>query len=347
MNNGSKNSKGKILVTGGAGFIGSHTAVALVEAGYEPVIIDNLSNSESGVLEALGNITGWNLSFYEADCRNKTALDTLAEKEGAFVGVMHFAAYKSVGESVKEPLKYYENNIGSLTALLDFADRHSIPNFIFSSSCTVYGEPDDLPVTEDHPMKPAESPYGNTKQIGENIVRDFVAAKKNIKAVNLRYFNPIGAHPSGLIGELPKGVPENLLPYLTQVAYGQREHLTIFGNDYDTRDGTCMRDYIHVMDIARAHVDALAWLESRSEPSINEVFNVGIGTGTTVLELIQAFEEATGVSVKYVIGERRSGDIEKVYADPKKIKETIGWEPRHTITDALRDSWNWQKNLRA
>lgn len=336
-------SKGKIIVTGGAGYIGSHTVVALCEAGFTPVIIDNLSNSSKSVLTALEEITGSPISFHEVDCTDTAAVSEIVKKEGPCLGIIHFAAYKSVGESVKQPLKYFENNFNSLISLLQVAKEHSISKIIFSSSCTVYGEPDALPVTEQTPMKKAESPYGYTKQVCEEIIAAWIKAEPTFKAVNLRYFNPIGAHPSGKIGESPNGVPENLLPYLTQVAVGQRDHLTIFGNTYNTSDGTCVRDYIHVMDLADAHVSALNWLISQPAPT-NEVFNVGIGNGTTVLELINTFEEVTGVKLKYEIGEKRAGDIEKVYADPTKMKSMTGWNPHRTIADALRDSWRWQQN---
>ncbi|MCF2486871.1 UDP-glucose 4-epimerase GalE [Dyadobacter sp. CY347] len=336
----------KILVTGGAGFIGSHTVVELDKAGFEPVIIDNLYNSNLGVLEGIKKITGKDFPFYEIDCNDAEKIRAIFEKE-KFDGIIHFAAYKAVGESVEKPLNYYENNLISLLVLLRTAQEFKVPNFVFSSSCTVYGQPDAIPVTESTPRKPASSPYGNTKAIGEDIIRDFVHAKSGVKSISLRYFNPIGAHESALIGELPNGVPSNLVPFITQTAAGLRKSLTVFGNDYDTVDGTCIRDFIHVVDLAKAHVKALELLDEQKESDYYDVFNVGTGEGYTVLELINTFEEVNGVKVNYTIGPRREGDVEKIYAQSDKVNNVMKWHAEKTMVDALKDAWNWQLKIKA
>ncbi|WP_439558395.1 UDP-glucose 4-epimerase GalE [Dyadobacter sp.] len=336
----------KILVTGGAGFIGSHTVVELDRAGFEPVIVDNLYNSNKGVLEGIKKITGKDFPFYEIDCNNADQVRDLFAKE-QFDGVIHFAAYKAVGESVEKPLNYYENNIISLLVLLRTMQEFNVPNFVFSSSCTVYGQPDAIPVTENTPRKPATSPYGNTKAIGEDIIRDHTHSKPGIKAISLRYFNPIGAHESSLIGELPNGVPSNLVPFITQTAAGLRKSLTVFGSDYDTPDGTCIRDFIHVVDLAKAHVKALELLQSETEANYYDVFNVGTGEGYTVLQLINTFEEVNGVKLNYTIGPRREGDVEKIYAQSDKVNNIMKWTAEKSIADALRDAWNWQLKITA
>jgi len=333
----------KILITGGAGYIGSHTAVELVNSGFEPIIIDDLSNSNEDVIDRLEEITGKRLAFYLGDCSDRALLDKIA-KEHELSGVIHFAAFKAVGESTKLPLKYYHNNVGSLLILLDFMKDEGIKDLVFSSSCTVYGQADQLPVTEETPRKDAESPYGNTKKICEDILKDFVSSKPGIRVISLRYFNPIGAHPSAKIGELPSGIPSNLVPFVTQVAAGIREKITIFGDDYDTIDGTCVRDYIHVVDLADAHVKALAFLEKQDVDSY-EVFNVGTGNGNTVLEVIQTFEKVNDLKLNYQIGPRRPGDVVKIWADTHKINTVLKWFPQFTLENSLRDSWNWEKTL--
>ncbi|MFD2037425.1 UDP-glucose 4-epimerase GalE [Belliella marina] len=332
-----------ILITGGAGYIGSHTAVALVESGYTPIIIDDFSNSEKSVLNGLKNILGKDVKTYIGDCNDKGLVQTIF-KENKIDGVIHFAASKAVGESTKIPLKYYSNNIGSLLVMLEVMKEFGVKNIVFSSSCTVYGQPDELPVLETTPRKEAESPYGNTKKICEDILHDDAKSKSGVKVVALRYFNPIGAHPSAEIGELPIGVPANLIPFVTQTAAGIREKITVFGDDYDTKDGSCVRDYIHVLDLADAHVKSLEYLE-KQEDNFVDIFNVGTGNGNTVLEVIQAFEKVSGRNLNYEIGSRRAGDIEKVWANTDKVKNTLGWDPKFSLEDSLRDSWNWQKKL--
>ncbi len=334
----------KVIVTGGAGFIGSHTVVELLAAGYEPVIVDDLRNSDERVLAGLAAITGRSVRWHRIDCNDAAAFDRVFAEEGAVHGVIHFAAYKAVGESVAEPLKYYHNNIGSLTVLLGLMQQHGVHQLVFSSSCTVYGQPEQLPVTETSPDRNASSPYGYTKVVCEQLLRDQSHADPTMKAVLLRYFNPIGAHPSGLIGELPIGVPNNLVPYVTQTAAGMREQLTVHGADYPTRDGSCVRDYIHVVDLARAHVMALDWMSAQEAP-VHEVFNLGTGQGNTVLEVVNGFMEATGVKVPYTIGPRRPGDVESVYAETSKSRTVLGWSCRHDLKEALRDAWNWQQRL--
>ena len=334
----------KILVTGGAGFIGSHTVVELDKAGFEPVIVDNLYNSNLDVLKGIKSITGKDFPFYQIDCNDIEKIRSLFEKE-KFDGVIHFAAYKAVGESVEKPLNYYENNIISLLVLLRVMKEFDVTKFVFSSSCTVYGQPEKLPVTELTPRQPATSPYGNTKAIAEDIIRDHVHSKPGIKAICLRYFNPIGAHESSLIGELPNGVPSNLVPFITQTAAGLRKSLTVFGSDYDTPDGTCIRDFIHVVDLARAHVKALELLNNENKADYYDVFNVGTGEGYTVLDLINTFEEVNGVKLNYIIGPRREGDVEKIYAQSDKVNNIMKWKAEKTMAEALRDAWNWQLKI--
>lgn len=333
----------KILITGGAGYIGSHTAVELINSGYEPVIIDDFSNSEEKVLDRLEDITGKKIPYYRGNCANRSLLDQVA-KDHQPSGVIHFAAFKAVGESTEFPLKYYRNNLISLIEILEFMKDHEIPDLVFSSSCTVYGQPDVLPVTEATPRKDAESPYGNTKKVCEDMLVDFIKSKPGIRVISLRYFNPVGAHPSGKIGELPQGKPNNLVPFVTQTAAGIREKLTVFGDDYDTPDGSCVRDFIHVMDLADAHVKALAYLGEK-EDNFYDVFNVGTGNGDTVLHVIKTFEEVTNVKLNYEIGPRRPGDVVKIWADTQKINEVLSWYPKYSLADSMRDSWNWQKNL--
>lgn len=334
----------KILVTGGAGFIGSHTVVELYNAGFEPIIIDNFSNSNRSALEGIRQILNAEVPCYEGDCNDPQLLDQIFAAED-IQGVIHFAAFKAVGESVEKPLMYYRNNLDSTMLLLEKMQQFGVRNLVFSSSCTVYGQPDMLPVTEETPRKPAESPYGNTKAICEDIIRDVVRAKAPVRAVSLRYFNPIGAHPTGLIGELPLGVPGNLVPYITQTAAGLREKLTVFGDDYNTPDGTCIRDFIHVVDLAKAHVQALNLLDRQAQDSHYDVFNVGTGHGNTVLELIRTFEEVNDLKLNYTIGPRRSGDVEQIYAQVDKVNNEMGWRAEKTLADGLRDAWNWQQKL--
>jgi UDP-glucose 4-epimerase len=334
----------KILVTGGVGFIGSHTVVELDKAGYQPVIVDNLYNSNLDVLKGIKEITGKDFPFFNIDCNDIGKVRELFERE-KFDGVIHFAAYKAVGESVDKPLDYYENNLISLLVLLRVMREFEVKNFVFSSSCTVYGQPEHLPVTELTPRQPATSPYGNTKAIAEDIIRDHVYSRPNIKAISLRYFNPIGAHESSLIGELPNGVPSNLVPFITQTAAGLRPSLTVFGSDYDTEDGTCIRDFIHVVDLAKAHVKALERLKEEENDNYYDIFNVGTGEGYTVLELINTFEKVNGVKLNYTIGPRREGDVEKIYAQSDKVNNVMKWKAEKTMAEALRDAWNWQLKI--
>lgn len=333
-----------ILVTGGAGFIGSHTVIALSEAGFTPIIIDDFSNSNQRVIAGLEKILGKKPRLYTENCHNAAVLRQIIREE-KIEGVIHFAAFKSVGESQMEPLKYYDNNLGSLLTLMQVMLECGVPNLIFSSSATVYGEPDRLPVTEDTPTPPAESVYGNTKQIGEEIIRDTAAAGKPIKGIALRYFNPIGAHPTALIGELPIGIPNNLIPFITQTAAGLRPTLTVFGDDYPTPDGTCLRDFIHVMDLAEAHVAAIRYLIHHTAPTMYDVFNVGTGNGNSVMEIIQMFEEISSKPLNYRIGERRGGDVAAVYADAGKIRQHLGWSAKRNLREALSDAWRWQESL--
>ena len=343
MSNGSSNNT--VVVTGGAGFIGSHTVVELIGAGYEPIIVDDFSNSQRSVLEGLEAILGRKIPCHAIDCNDTDALRFVFESEGPIKGVIHFAAFKAVGDSVARPLAYYRNNVGSLITLMEVMQQFDVRDLVFSSSCTVYGQPDTLPVTEETPCKPAASPYGHTKQICESIIGDAVRAKLPLRTAVLRYFNPIGAHPSGRIGELPLGVPDNLVPFITQTAAGIRDSLTLFGDDYETPDGSCIRDYIHVVDLAAAHVKSLQWLDTQDAPSMSELFNVGTGGGRSVLEVIAAFERASGRSVKYRVGERRPGDIVQIYADVSKAERVLQWKAERSMDDAMRDAWNWQLAL--
>ena len=335
----------KILVTGGAGFIGSHTVVELQNAGYQPVIIDNFNNSKTSALDGIRAILGNEIKCYHADCNDAAALEAIFEAEN-IEGIIHFAAHKAVGESVAHPLKYYHNNLNSTVLLLELMQKHKIVNFVFSSSCTVYGEPDALPVTEATPRKPATSPYGNTKQICEDIIRDKVQASALLRAISLRYFNPIGAHESAQIGELPLGVPSNLVPFITQTAAGWREQLTIFGNDYNTPDGTNVRDYIHVVDLAKAHVQALKLLQKQTADQYYDVFNVGTGRGNTVLEVVKAFEKVSGQALNYKIGARRAGDVEQIFASSDKVNAVMDWAAQKTLEESLADAWRWQLTLK-
>jgi UDP-glucose 4-epimerase len=332
----------KILVTGGTGYIGSHTVVELINEGFEVVIVDNLSNSKLGSLDGIEKITGVRPTFRRIDLRSRRKTEALLKKHPDIEAIIHFAAYKAVGESVEQPLQYYRNNLMSLINLLELMQRYSIPNMVFSSSCTVYGQPEKLPVTEDAPVQAATSPYGNTKQISEEIIRDTVAATGNINAIALRYFNPIGAHPSALIGELPVGVPNNLVPFITQTAIGIREQLSVFGNDYNTPDGSCIRDYIHVVDLAKAHVTAVRrLLENRNKAGF-EMFNLGTGQGVSVLELVQTFEKVSGVKLNYKTVARRPGDTEQVWADTTYANEVLGWKAQSTLEETLKSAWDWE-----
>ena len=338
--------KGKILVTGGTGYIGSHTVVELQAAGYEVVIIDNLSNSNREVLDGIEKISGIRPVFVEADCTDMAALTKLFDENPGINGIINFAASKAVGESVQKPLLYYRNNLVTLINLLELMPKYGTKGIVFSSSCTVYGEPDVNPVDETAPIKKATSPYGNTKQISEEIITDYITSGAPIKSILLRYFNPVGAHPSAEIGELPNGVPQNLIPFLTQTAIGIRKELSVFGNDYNTPDGSCIRDFINVVDLAKAHVKALErMLEDKSEEKL-EVFNLGTGVGLSVLELINAFETYTGVKVPHKIVGRREGDIEKVWANPDRANNVLGWKATTSIEDTMRSAWNWQLRLR-
>jgi UDP-glucose 4-epimerase len=334
----------KILVTGGTGYIGSHTVVELQQKGHEVFIIDNLSNSEAVVVQRIAKITGREPHFEKIEMCDMASLDNYFASHNIFDGVIHFAAFKAVGESMQNPLKYYYNNLVSMTNLILCMQKYKIQNLVFSSSCTVYGQPDILPVTEESPVKPAYSPYGNTKQISEEIISDTISVS-DLKAISLRYFNPIGAHESAEIGELPVGTPNNLIPYLTQTAIGKREVLSVFGNDYDTPDGTCIRDYIHVVDLAKAHVFAMNRLISVRDRNSYEVFNLGTGTGYSVLDVINAFENVTGIKLNYSIAGRRQGDVEKVWADTRKANDILGWKAEKTLEQMMKDAWNWELRL--
>ena len=338
----------RILVTGGTGYIGSHTTVELMQQGYDVTIVDNLSNSSIDVLDGIAAIVGRKPEFANIDCGNFMDLDNVFKLYPDIVGVIHFAASKAVGESVEKPLLYYRNNLGSLVTLLEVMRMHQVQNLVFSSSCTVYGQPDadHLPVDETAPIQKALSPYGNTKQINEEIICDEAHADKKLHATILRYFNPIGAHPSARIGELPNGVPQNLLPFITQTAAGLRPELKVFGNDYNTPDGSCIRDYIYVVDLAKAHVKAIERMLNATDREQVEVFNLGTGTGLSVLTLINEFEAATGVNIPYTIVGRREGDIEQVWAAPKKANEVLGWKADTPIRDVLASAWNWEKKIR-
>ena len=336
----------KILVTGGLGFIGSHTVVELQNEGFEVVIIDDLSNSSIEVLDGISAITNIKPQFEKIDLKVKSDVKDFFNRHKDIAGVIHFAASKAVGESVNEPLKYYENNITALIYMLQELSGLDKKNFIFSSSCTVYGQADELPITENAPVKPAESPYGNTKQIGEEIISDTCKVNDDLNAIALRYFNPIGAHPSAEIGELPIGVPQNLVPYITQTGIGMREQLSVFGGDYPTSDGTCVRDYIHVVDLAKAHVVALQRLLAGKNDSNFEFFNLGTGKGSTVLEAVQSFERVSGKALNYKIVDRREGDITAAYAETSKANNVLGWKTELTLDDAMASAWKWEQKIR-
>lgn len=336
----------KILVTGGLGYIGSHTVVELQNEGFEVIIVDNLSNSEISVLAGIEAITGKKPLFENCDVCNTEALRVCFSKYGNIDAVIHFAAYKAVGESVEKALVYYKNNVGGLISLLEVMKEYGTEHLVFSSSCTVYGQPDVLPVTELSPIKKAESPYGNTKQMCEDIIRDTIHADKSFSANLLRYFNPIGAHPSACIGELPKGVPNNLLPFVTQTAIGLRKELHVFGNDYSTPDGSCIRDYIYVVDLAKAHVCALKRMMKLAQTGTCEVFNIGTGNGVSVLEILNGFMQANNVNVAYKIVGRRAGDVEQVWADTTRAHEVLGWQAQTPLTEVLQSAWRWEQKIR-
>lgn len=336
-------SKSKIIITGGCGYIGSHTAVALQQAGFEVVIIDNLINSQENVLTRISEITGFKPQFEKVDCTNPISMKDIFAKNNDAVGVIHFAALKAVGESVAQPIKYYKNNINSLLNVLESMIEFKIPNLVFSSSACVYGEPEKLPVTEQTPLQPATSPYGATKVMGENIIKDTIRAHPELNATLLRYFNPIGAHPSGKIGELPNGIPNNLMPYITQTAAGIRDKLSIFGNDYSTPDGYCIRDYIDVNDVADAHIAAIQYM-IKNKPGI-ETFNLGTGRGLSVIELIKAFESANNIKLNYIIAERRPGDVPELWANAHLANQKLGWKAKRSLEDTLKSAWQWQKNV--
>nr|WP_319273239.1 UDP-glucose 4-epimerase GalE [uncultured Draconibacterium sp.] len=340
------NNKGKILVTGGTGYIGSHTTVELIEQGYEVLIIDNLSNSESFIIDRIEEITGVRPKFYQFDLLESGKVDTFFDENKDLKGIIHFAASKAVGESVKKPLLYYRNNLMGMVNLLEGMKMYGIKNIVFSSSCTVYGQPDSLPVDESAPVKPAESPYGYTKQVNENILKDTVAAIEHIQGIALRYFNPIGAHASGLIGELPKGVPANLMPFITQTAYGLRDQLSVFGDSYDTPDGSCIRDYIHVVDLAKAHIVAIERLIECKNSEAYEVFNIGTGNGFSVFEVIKSFEKTTSKKLNYKVAPRRTGDIVQIWADTKIGNEILGWKAEKTLDEMTSSAWEWERNYR-
>ena len=333
----------RVLVTGGLGYIGSHTVVALQQANYEVVIIDDLSNADEAFLQRIEDITSQRPAFYPIDLKNEQAVNDFFAQEKVD-GIIHFAAFKAVGESVQEPLKYYRNNIVGIINVLEAMEKYGVDHFIFSSSCTVYGQADTMPIHENTPLKRPEAPYGKTKHMGEEIMSDWVQAKHK-NAIALRYFNPVGAHASGLIGEIPKGIPNNLLPYITQTAAGLREALGVFGNDYDTRDGTAVRDYIDVNDLADAHVSALSRLLNKANEEPLEFFNLGSGTGSTVLEMIKAFEQANGLKIKYQIEPRRAGDIQEAFADFSKAKEKLQWTPKISLQESMKNAWEFQKKI--
>lgn len=336
----------KILVTGGAGYIGSHTIVELQNAGYSVIAIDNLSNSTIDAIDGIQRITGVRPEFEQLDCNDYDGMRKLFQKHSDIVGIIHFAASKAVGESVQKPLLYYRNNLVSLINLLSLMEEFKIKNIVFSSSCTVYGEPDRNPIDEDSSVKPATSPYGNTKQINEEIIWDTVKSGADIQAILLRYFNPIGAHPSAEIGELPNGVPQNLVPYITQTAIGVRDQLSVFGSDYNTPDGSCIRDFINVVDLSKAHVIAIErMLENKSESKV-EIFNLGTGEGVSVLQLINVFEKVTSQKLNYKIVGRRKGDVEKIWADPKKANDVLGWKAKESLENTMDSAWKWQLKLR-
>ena len=335
---------GKILVTGGTGYIGAHTVVELQNNGYEVVIVDNLSNSDIKILTQIETITGKKPAFVKLDLRDKSSIVEFLKEHTDISGVIHFAASKSVSESVKNPLFYYDNNISTLVNLLNSLAGKPV-NFVFSSSCTVYGEPDTLPVTEQAPIKKAESPYGNTKQIGEEILKETANAADDLKVIALRYFNPVGAHQSALIGELPNGVPQNLVPFITQTAIGKREQLTVFGDNFETPDGSCIRDFIHVVDLAKAHVAAIKRMEAKQMATAYEVFNVGTGNGYSVLELIHTFEKVTGKQLNYRIGPPRDGDIVKIWGDVNLAEKELNWKAENDLTSMLSSAWAWENYI--
>ncbi|MFL9844942.1 UDP-glucose 4-epimerase GalE [Flavobacterium rhizosphaerae] len=335
---------GKILVTGGTGYIGSHTVVELFTAGYDVIIVDNFSNSSPGILDQIEKISGKRPEFEQLDlCESDKVKDFLSRHKD-ISGIIHFAAFKAVGESVQKPLKYYKNNLYSLINILENINEKI--NFVFSSSCTVYGQPEELPVTEDAPVKPAQSPYGNTKQIGEEILSDFCDVNSTLNVISLRYFNPVGAHDSALIGELPIGVPNCLVPFITQSAIGKRGPITVYGDDYNTPDGSAVRDYIHVVDLAKAHVSAIERMESGVSESNYEVFNLGTGKGTSVFEAVNAFESSTGVKLNYSVGPRRPGDVEKVWGDVNKSAAVLGWKAGLGIDEMMKSAWEWEKYIK-
>jgi len=336
----------KVLVTGGLGYIGSHTVVELQNEGHDVIVIDDLSNSSKDVLKGITKITGITPEFEELDLKEKHKVKDFFKRHQDIDGVIHFAASKAVGESVKKPLSYFENNVTTLVYVLQELQKLKCQNFIFSSSCTVYGEADKLPITENSPIKPAESPYGNTKQIGEEILKHSSKVNSDLRIIALRYFNPIGAHNSSHIGELPQGIPQNLVPYITQTAIGLREQLSVFGNDYPTKDGTCIRDYIHVVDVAKAHVSALNRLFKNSQTHNFEVFNIGTGKGSSVLEVIQSFERISNQKLNYKIVDRRQGDIISAFADTKKVNTILGWKSKYTLDTAMLDAWKWEQRIR-
>lgn len=336
----------RILVTGGTGYIGSHTVVELQQAGYEVVIVDNLSNSNIEVLDGIEQISGIRPAFVKGDVTDINVVKGIFEQYPGIKGIINFAASKAVGESVQKPLLYYRNNLVSLLNLLELMPQYGVQGIVFSSSCTVYGEPDENPVTENSPLKPASSPYGNTKQISEEIITDTINSGAPIKSILLRYFNPVGSHPSALIGELPNGVPQNLIPYLTQTAIGIRKQLSVFGQDYPTPDGTCIRDFIDVVDLARAHVKAMERILSDKMEKPVEIFNLGTGRGVSVMELINTFQDATGVKVPYVIADRRQGDIIQVWAEPSRANNVLGWKAEVPLAETMKNAWKWQLQLR-
>ena len=336
----------KILITGGLGYIGSHTAVSLLKNGFECILVDNLINSNIKVLDGIEKITGKKPCFEKVDCTDFDNLKKVFEKNPDISGVIHFAALKAVGESVNFPLKYYKNNLISLLNILELMQTFKVENFVFSSSATVYGQPENLPVNEESKLQPATSPYGNTKVMAENIIKDYLISNNNASSIILRYFNPIGAHPSGLIGELPNGVPQNLLPYITQTAIGIREKLGIFGNDYKTKDGFCVRDYIDVNDLADAHVSAVLRMVKKDMSDNLEIFNIGTGSGLSVIELVKKFEIVNNLKLNYEIKERRQGDIAEIWADCSKANKILNWKAKRTIEETLKSAWNWQKNLK-
>lgn len=338
--------KGKILVTGGMGYIGSHTTVELINQGYEVVIIDNLSNSQAFILDRIEQITEVRPKFYEFDLLDEKKLDDFFAENNDLKGIIHFAAAKAVGESVEKPLHYYRNNLVTMVNILEGMKKHNIQNFVFSSSCTVYGQPDELPVTENAPIKPAESPYGYTKQVNESILKDTIASGAKINGIALRYFNPIGAHSSGLIGELPIGVPANLMPFITQTAYGIREQLSVFGDDYDTPDGSCIRDYIHVVDLAKAHIVAIERMINGKNKDKYEMFNIGTGNGFSVFEVIKSFEKTSALKLNYKVAPRRAGDIVQIWADTTIGNNVLGWKAEKTLDEMTLSAWKWEQNYR-